>query len=76
MWLCSLVALNNDLERHLNAFEAKCLRRIMGYHYFVSNQRFLGESGSRSGSGIVRNANIGILARGTFPGGRACLVEV
>ncbi len=48
---CETWTLNSDLERRLNVFGTKCLRRIMGYRWnwnnFVSNQRLLHETESR-----------------------------
>ncbi len=52
--------LNRDLERRLDVFGTKCLRRIMGYRWndFVSNQRLLHETGSRSVASIVRECQL------------------
>ncbi len=52
--------LNRDLERRLDAFGTKCLRKIMGYRWndFVSNQRLLHETGSRSVTSIVRERQL------------------
>ncbi len=52
--------LNRDLERRLDVFGSKCLRRIMGYRWndFVSNQRLLHETGSRSVTSIVHERQL------------------
>ncbi len=57
---CETWTLNRDLESRLDAFDTKCLRRIMGYHWndFVSNQRLLHETGSRSVTSIVRERHL------------------
>ncbi len=53
---CETWTLNRDLERRLDVFGTKCIRRIMGYRWndLVSNQRLLHETGSRSVTSIVR----------------------
>ncbi len=62
--LCSLsycMAVRHEhLERRLNVFGTKCLRRIMGYRWndFVSNQRLLLESESRPVTSIVREPQL------------------
>ncbi len=52
---CETRTLNSDLERRLNVFSTKCLRRIMGYRWndFVSNQRYLHETESIHCTSIV-----------------------
>ncbi len=57
---CETWTLNNDLERRLNVFGTKCLRRIMGYRRndFVSNQRLLHETESRPVTSIVRERQL------------------
>ncbi len=53
---CETCTLNRDLERRIDGFGTKCLRRIMEYRWndFVSNQQLLHETGSRSVTSIVR----------------------
>ncbi len=60
LYACETWTLNSDLERRLNVFCAKCLRRIMGYRWndFVSNQRLLYETESRLVTGIVRELQL------------------
>ena len=57
---CETWTLNSDLERRLNVFGTKCLRRIMGYRWndFVSNQRLLHETDSRPVISIVRERQL------------------
>ena len=52
---CEAWTLSSDLERRLNAFGTKCLRRIMGYRWdnFVPNERLLHETESRPVISIV-----------------------
>ncbi len=57
---CETWTVNSDLERCLHAFGTKCLHRIMGYRWndFVSNQRLLHETGSKSVTSIVRERQL------------------
>ncbi len=57
---CETWTLTSDLERRLNIFGTKCLRRIMGYCWndFVSNQRLLHETESRPVTSIVRERQL------------------
>ena len=53
---CETWTLNTDLKMQINVFDNKYLRSIIGYrwNYFVSNQRLLRETESRSIITIVR----------------------
>ncbi len=53
---CEAWTLNSDLERRLNIFGTKCLRKIMRYRWndFMSNQRLLHETESRPVTSVVR----------------------
>ena len=57
---CETWTLNSDLEKRLNVFGTKCLRRIMGYRWndFVSNQRLLRETESCSVTSIVQERQL------------------
>ncbi len=57
---CETWTLSGDLERRLNVFRTKCLRRIMGHRWndFVSNQRLLHETESRPVTSIVRERQL------------------
>ncbi len=60
MYGCETWTLNRDLERRLDVFGTKCLRRNMGYRWndFVSNQRLLHKIGSRYVISIVRERQL------------------
>ena len=57
---CETWTLNSDLERRVDAFGSKCLRRIMGYRWFdrVTNQRLLREAESRPITCLVRQRQL------------------
>ena len=57
---CETWTLNRDLERRINSFGTKCLRRIMGYRWYdrISNQRLLSETESRHIGCIVRERQL------------------
>lgn len=57
---CETWTLNTDLERRLNVFGSRCLRRIMGYRWddFVSNERLYHETESRPVISIVRERQL------------------
>ena len=57
---CETWTLNSDLERRLNVFGTRCLRRIMGYRWndFVSNQRLLRETKSEPVTSIIRDRQL------------------
>ena len=59
---CETWTLNTDPKRQIDVFGNKCLRRIMGYrwNYFLSNQRLLRETESRSITSIVGQRHIGL----------------
>ena len=46
---CETWSLNTDLKKRIDVFGARCLRRIIEYHWndLVSNQRLLRETDSR-----------------------------
>ena len=57
---CETWTLNSDLERRIDAFGNRCLRRIMGYRWydFVSNQRLLRETDSTPITWTVRQRQL------------------
>ena len=57
---CETWTLNSDLERQVDAFGTKCLRRIMGYRWFdhVTNERLLRETESRPITCLVRQRQL------------------
>ncbi len=57
---CETWTLNSDLEKRLNVFGTKRLRRIMGYHWndFVSKQGLLQETESKPVTSIVRERQL------------------
>ena len=57
---CETWTLNTDLERRLNVFGTKCLRRIVGYRWddYVSNERLLSETESRPVTSIIRERQL------------------
>ena len=57
---CETWTLSRDLERRVDAFGTKCLRRIMGYRWldYVTNERLLQETESRPITCIVRQRQL------------------
>ena len=57
---CETWTLHGDLERRLNVFGTRSLRRIMGYRWddFVSNERLLQETAMRPITSIVRERQL------------------
>ena len=53
---CETLTLNTDLKRRINIFGTRCLRKIMGYHwyYFLSNQQLFRETNTRPTTNIIR----------------------
>ena len=73
---CETWTLNIDLKRRIDVFGARCLRKIMGCHWydFVSNQRLFRETDSRPITSIVRQRQLRLLwACGAISGSRSCL---
>ena len=60
LYACETWRLNKDLERRLDSFGTKCLRRIMGYRWYdyVTNERLLRETESRHITCIVRQRQL------------------